>query len=221
MDPYKERRRVAGAFVFVGALVLGGWVSASQSFVTLRSGQLVHPSPFGWLFGVCVALMVVGIYMWTSTYKEWLIPTKWRLVDHSLKYSLGFSKGTLQLGDTPTKGAVAVQLVIAMVNGGPSVIDVHLESMDVVVNGKSMSNTHFLTRDLRILPNQEKQYFSAPVLNVFLGLKGVRLVAEVDYTVTYGPPGGALAIGAATRSLLPRPPPFLANLPRSRVSTGI
>ena len=66
---WRREWRRAGAGVMAGTFVVGGtWVSASQTFVTSKQGQLVHPSPWGWLLLVCGMGFILGFYAWLSTY---------------------------------------------------------------------------------------------------------------------------------------------------------
>ena len=73
MDEWRTEWRRNGAGVMAATfLVGGGWVSASQTFVASKDGQLVHPSPFGWLLVVCSVGFALGFYAWLSTYIEQL-----------------------------------------------------------------------------------------------------------------------------------------------------
>jgi hypothetical protein len=68
-DNWRTEWRRNGAGVMAATfLVGGGWVSASQTFVTSKNGQLVHPSPYGWLLWVCAVGFAFGAYAWLTTY---------------------------------------------------------------------------------------------------------------------------------------------------------
>jgi hypothetical protein len=72
-----EWRRNGAGMIGASFLVGGGWISASQTFVTSTKGQLVHPSPWGWLLYVCIGGIALGSYAWVATYVDTIPKLGW------------------------------------------------------------------------------------------------------------------------------------------------
>jgi hypothetical protein len=63
----REWRQSAGGVMTVTFLAAVTWVSASQTFVTTKNGQAVHPSPLAYPLWICIAGFVVGMYILAAT----------------------------------------------------------------------------------------------------------------------------------------------------------
>jgi hypothetical protein len=171
----------------VAALVFAGWVSASQSFVTVgKHGYLVHPSPFGWLFVISLVILAGAAYAYLVTYLEWLLPSKWRPVDHSAMYTLALvqSAGTADLSSNPGQMNVGVGLVFT--NSGKSILSYRVEEMTAAVGAHRVDHSGFATTGGRLLPGHSRQYTS-PLVEVPVSST---VTAEVSYKVSYGPVSG-------------------------------
>lgn len=57
-----------------GVAIGGAWINSAHTYVVLSNSRLVHPSPWGVMFWICLAFVVVGIYLFTASYWErlWL-----------------------------------------------------------------------------------------------------------------------------------------------------
>jgi hypothetical protein len=71
-------------------------------------------------------------------------------------------------------------------NGGSSVIQVHLNKLQVQVAGRTPINDIFVTRDFRLLPGHTKSFYTP----VILGIPEGEIAGEIKYEIIYGPPTG-------------------------------
>ena len=173
----------------IAVLVGGAWLSASQSFVTLRDGQLVHPDPWGLLLWACLIGGVFAFWVWLSTYWEWLLPRRMRVVDHSTMYTLAMENIATSVGfDMKDPSKVGITMGVLFVNGGPSIIEYEVDHMRVEIGGLTITNPIFQTKGQRLLPGHKKTYS-------FPTIPGVPIAPEVRgtmaYSVNYGPPSGS------------------------------
>jgi len=178
--------------ISVSSLAGFGWLSASQSFVTLgRNDQLVHPSRWQWPFWVCVAGAVIGLYIVLTTYHDGLpMFGRERLVDHSTMYSLALVGLEMRFNRAPGVPGVGVRAGLVLTNGGPSVIEMTVEDLEVTVMDKSPDNPTLLTNSMRILPGHVK-FFAAPWV---LGIEDRQEIqGKIKYKIRYGPPSGSPA----------------------------
>lgn len=182
----KEWRRYGGAVMTVAFLAGAGWVSATQSFVTVANGNLVHPSIWQWPLWLCIAGAVIGLYIVLTTYHDQLpMFGRERAPDHETKYSLGFSGIELLFSDEPT--GLAARAALIFTNGCRSTIEAHLEDLVAQVGAKKTESS-FTSRDIRILPFNTKA-FRTPWVTGLAWDEPV--LGEVTYIVTYGPPSGS------------------------------
>jgi hypothetical protein len=187
-DAQMERRRLGGGIVVTSLILTGGWFSASQSFVTKQNGQLVHPSPYTWFFWLLVFGIGAGVYITASTTWEWLLPAKWRPVDHSTMYSLAMEDAVININMNKNKlVSVGVKPGIQLINGGPGVIQYKIESMNAQASGKTVDNPVFLTAGKRLLPGHRQTYFFPMILDVPITSP---IMGTLEYVATYGPPSG-------------------------------
>lgn len=69
MDNWRREWRQAGAGVMGATFLVGGtWISASNTFVASQNGQLIHPSPWGYLLWICIAGFFLAAYAYLATY---------------------------------------------------------------------------------------------------------------------------------------------------------
>jgi len=183
----REWRRRAGGVMGVAVLVGGGYVSASQSFVSVgKNGTLVHPSPFGWLLLVCLLLGLGALYSYAVTYWEWLLPRRLRPVDHSTMYGLALAGCAGNADLSNVNGQMIVQVGVVFVNSAKSVISYRVEDLTAKIDDIEVDSSAFPTTGGRLLPGHARSYMS-PHLGVPIA---ERIAAEVSYEVTYGPIGG-------------------------------
>jgi hypothetical protein len=148
------------------------------------TGRLVHPSWWQWPLWVCFLGLFVGAYIVLTTYHDrFPMFGRARAVDHSSRFSLGLNSVALTVLFDPA-GTLAVRVGLDLISGGSSVIEVHLDEMDVQVMGRPPDNNEFSTRDIRILPSRVKQFRSSFVSGL---APGTLISGEISYTVTYGP----------------------------------
>lgn len=184
----KESRRLGGGMMAGSALAGLGWVSATQSFVTLDNGELAHPSFWQWPAWICVAGLVAGSYLWLATYLDALpMFGRERTVDHSSLYSLALKDMRVEVSPPDASGLLGCRIGVLLLNGGPSIIEYTRESMDVTIAGVTNPNPSFITDSGRLLPKQEKLYRYPFITNI---PDAPVIEAEVGYVFEYGPPSG-------------------------------
>jgi hypothetical protein len=176
----------------IAALAGGGWLSASQSFVTLgKDDQLVHPSPIGWPLLVCGIAFLLAAYAYVSTYWLWLLPARVRPVDHSAMYGLamiGFSPTLAVPKDDPA--AFILKLGVMFYNASPVVISYEVERMTVSIAGEEQDPgaAQWLTTGGRLLPGHGRAFNYHPLS---VSPRSEEYVGEMYYRASYGPISGS------------------------------
>lgn len=182
----QEWRRRAGGVLTAVALVLAGWFSASQSFVTESNGRLVHPSPYTWVFFVPLVIGLGALYLFVATYRPGLLPTRWVPVDHSTMYTLALVGSIGTVDPAPTRGLMIVSAGPVFMNNGREVIAYKVELLTAKHGNVEVDNSRFPTSGGRLLPGHSRSYrspgFEIPIID--------SVTIEIAYRVTYGPVSG-------------------------------
>jgi len=181
----RDRRQLAGGLVAIMFTAGGTWLAASQSFVTVKSGKLIHPSPWNLWLGLCLGGVIIGLYMYSSTFWQRLLPQKLRYVNLEAQYTLGLDSCGFDPNQSKTSDNYSATFFIRLVNGGTQVLETELESFTALANGKAPTSKEYGVVKHRILPGHTKMYRTALIEDL---PKGVVLEGRMSYSVLYGYP---------------------------------
>jgi hypothetical protein len=168
------------------------WLTGSHTLIPLSNGKVIHPSWLGWPLYLCVAGIALGAYVYEAATHEklWIPGRRYTPVDHSFRYSLWFDEFNPHIGigvDGSEPGHLSATVGISFTNGGTAgPISVHMEKLQVTINGLAPLPNVFLSPDFRLLPDRSRRMSSATVNRIPPG----PFNGELEYSVTYGPPIG-------------------------------
>ena len=192
---HREWRRLGGAIIGGAAVVAAGWFSASQTFITSQNGQLIHPSPWNWFLLVCLAALLLGLYIFVATYVDGLplfgranaIDRDLQVVKNQYKYSLRFKGITFELAaNPPVPSSPLTDLVIGfeIENVGSHRIEFSIQRYEMTL-GPTVTNHPIDSSPRRMEPSRSFTIltgrFNVPLNTVY------PVNVFIEYWIDYGP----------------------------------
>jgi hypothetical protein len=186
-----EWRRNGAGLMTVATVAGAGYISACQTFVVLSNGRLTHPKWWSWPFWACLILAAAGLYAFLASYHDSLpFPGRERPVDHSTKYALGLQSLNLNIrlwaAESTDPGRIDSQVGLVLLNGTQDkFLRAYLEKLEVTIAGIAPESDEYATREIRILPQNSRTFFSPYIMKL---PQGDNIGGELSYSIVYGPP---------------------------------